>query len=108
MEQQDGWNQPCSEDHFLHVSKHIAEWTEIAPYLEVTPTDVASIRQHDSTSLSAQTLGMLRKWRQKHGTEATYKRLADAFRKCERQDLVEKICELIAGKSWWALGIYYL
>ena len=38
---------------------------------------------------------MLRKWKQKLGSKATYKRLAKAFEKCKRQDLVDKIRELL-------------
>ena len=42
---------------------------------------------------------MLRKWKQKLGSKATYKRLAKAFEKCKRQDLVGKIKELLAEDS---------
>ena len=97
----DAWNQPCSNDHLLIISKHIADWTEIAPCLDLEETDEVDIKQ--SGNPPAQRRGMLRTWRQIHGKSATYKKLADALKIVKRQDLVDKIEELISGG--WALII---
>ena len=53
---------------------------------------------------------MLRKWKQKRGTKATYKRLCRAFDSCERADLVDKVEQLLAenNSSSDEEGIQYL
>ena len=91
----DAWNQPCSHEHLLRISELIADWTEIAPYLDLEETDVADIKQ--CGNLPAQRLGMLKTWRQRHGKSATYTKLTDALKTSKRQDLVDKIEELISG-----------
>ena len=48
-------------------------------------------------SLPAQRVEMLRTWRHKLGTAATYSRLADAFSVCGKQDLVDAITELVTA-----------
>ena len=86
------FKQPCSEEHLRVIAQKIAIWQGIAPYLALTEVDDANIESHHP---SLQSLAMLRKWKQKLGKKATYKKLADAFRQCERQDLVEMISELL-------------
>ena len=42
---------------------------------------------------------MLRKWKEKLGTKATYKRLCQAFEDCEKGSLVELVKQLAASSS---------
>ena len=90
------WKQPCSEKHLHVISQGIAQWQNIAPYLGLTEADEVDIVGSPAPrSVPAQRLAMLRKWKQKLGSKATYKKLSKAFRSCGRQDLVDKISELL-------------
>ena len=89
----------CSDKHLYQISKLIADWKEVAPELRLTQQDEADILEYAPYSVSTQRITMLRKWRQKYGTAATYQRLSDAFRDCGRQDLVDKISELVHTSS---------
>ena len=42
-------------------------------------------------------MAALRKWREKNGSNATYRRLAIAFNNAGRNDLVEVVCKLLGG-----------
>ena len=85
------WNQSCSEEDMASLSMLITDWKPIAPHLGLDAADEEEIVERDPRSVGAQKIAMLRKWKQKKGTAATYKKLCDVFKKCSRQDLVEKI-----------------
>ena len=89
------WDQPCSDAHFFEISQLIHDWREIAPVLGLTQTDEQNILGCAPNSVPSQRMTMLRTWRQRHGPAATYSRLADAFRLCGRQDLVECVSVLV-------------
>ena len=91
------WNKLCSDEHLHQISLLIAEWKEVAPALGLTQQDEADITGYAPLSVPVQRLHMLRMWRQRNGIAATYQRLADAFRNCARQDLVDKINELVSA-----------
>ena len=40
---------------------------------------------------------MLYKWSEKEGDNATYRKLAERFKQCERQDIVDEIKRLVTG-----------
>ena len=42
---------------------------------------------------------MLRKWKQKHGPLATYKRLSQAFGKSGSRDLEQKLANLLVAET---------
>ena len=69
----------------------------MAPALGLTRTDEMNIMEYAPHSLPAQRVEMLRTWRHKLGTAATYSRLADAFSVCGKQDLVDAINELVTA-----------
>ena len=99
MATQDRWNQPCLDAHLVELSQSISHWEEISPFLGLTETDYEDIVTRHPRSAPAQRVAMLRTWREKHGTDATYTRLAAALQKCDRRDLLEKISELIAAEE---------
>ena len=99
MATQDRWNQPCSDAHLAELSKSIYGWEEISPFLGLTKIDDEDIITCYPRSAPAQRIAMLRTWREKYGTDATYTRLAAAFQQCNRRDLLEKISELIAAEE---------
>ena len=42
---------------------------------------------------------MMRLWKEKHGKDATYNRLATVFQLCNRKDLLDKIYELVTKEK---------
>ena len=92
------WKEPVSEKHLIAIAPNIEQWRDISPFLEVSFADEHDIAE-SSRSLPAQRVTMLRKWKQKFGKKATYKRLSKAFKNSGRQDLVDKISELLTEDS---------
>ena len=92
-------NQECSDQHLAKISRSIVDWHEIAPFLELTEPDEIAIRDSTPHSVPAQKMAMLRKWKQKLGTKATYKRLCQAFEDCEKGNLVELVKQLADSSS---------
>ena len=97
--QSDVWDLPCSDNHLVLLSKLIAEWREMAPYLGLTSTDEVDILTRYPHSAPCQRREMLRIWGQKNGLHATYKKLAWIFQDCDRKDLFSKIKELVTSAS---------
>ena len=97
--QSEVWNQPCSDNHLVHISELIAKWEEMAPYLSLESTDEEDIFTRYPRSALCQRREMLRKWSQKNGPDATYKKLALIFWNCGRKDLFSKINELVTSAS---------
>ena len=92
-------NRECSEQQFAEISRSIVEWREIAPFLRLTEADEIVIRDSSPNSIPTQKMAMLRKWKQKLGTKATYKCLCQAFEDCEKGSLVELVKQLAASSS---------
>ena len=92
-------NQECSSQHFAVIARSIVYWREIAPFLGLTEAEEIII--HDSTpnSIPTQKMAMLRKWKEKLGTKATYKCLCQTFENCEKGNLVELVKQLAASSS---------
>ena len=88
------WDQPCSDAHLAQISQWIPDWRELAPFLGLTDVDERTILGYAPDSVPVQRMGMLRTWSQRHGQAATYNRLADAFWRCGRVDLVERVSQL--------------
>ena len=93
------FEQKCSDEHLAELAVWIAEWKEISPLLGVTPAEEREILGSAPHSVRSQKMAMLRLWKQKKGSKATYKRLCRAFRKCGFFDLEEKVRELLTESS---------
>ena len=92
-------NQPCATEHLLEIALSIDDWRSIAPFLGLENVCVRSIVCENPESLQAQTIAMLRKWREQCGKKATYCKLAKVFWKLQRSDLVAKLTELLTTVS---------
>ena len=77
----------------------MVDWREIAPFLVLTEADEIAIRDSTPHSVPTQKMAMLRKWKQKLGTKATYERLCQVFEDCEKGNLVELVKQLAASSS---------
>ena len=89
---------PCSDEHIVEIAREITSWQSVAPYLELTAVDEEDIL-HNHHDVRIQRREMLRTWKQKLGSKATYYGLAKAFNDIERADLVGKVVELLASTS---------
>ena len=98
------WDGQCSDQHLYQISQLIAEWREIAPALGLTQSDEVNIVGQAPTSVPAQRIAMLRIWKQKNGAGGTYRKLADVFSKCDRQDIVDEIVQLVTSVISGAAG----
>ena len=85
---------PCCDEHIVEIACELTEWRLVAPHLGLEAVDEENILQnhHD---VRIQRREMLRTWRQKFGSKATYGSLAEALYKTERVDLVENVVELL-------------
>ena len=99
QQQAAGWNQTCSENHLAVISDAIADWRAVSPFLGLTEAEEIAILGSNPHSVAAQKISMLRKWKQKHGSKATYKRLCRVFDGCKRADLVDKVKQLLAESN---------
>ena len=95
----DNMTKTCSEKHLAKISLWITEWTEISPFLGLTEAEEHEILGSAPRSVRSQKIAMLRLWKNKRGTKATYERLRQAFRECEMLDLEEKVQQLVAESS---------
>ena len=89
-------NQACSESHLAKIAKSISDWRAVSPFLGLTEAEETAILGSNPHSGAAQKIAMLRKWKEKHGAKATYKRLCRVFDSCERADLMDKVKQLLA------------
>ena len=92
-------NKPCADKHLLEIALSISNWRSIAPFLGLRETCVRSIVCENPEDLLAQTIAMLRRWREQCGRKATYRKLAKVFWKLQRSDLVAKLAELLTSES---------
>ena len=87
---------PCLDSDLVEISQLIHDWKEIAPVLGLTQTDEENIIGYSPNS---QRRTMLTTWRKRRGPAATYSRLANAFRQCGRQELVERVSVLVERRD---------
>ena len=94
-----GWNQPCSEAHLAVIADSISDWRAVSPFLGLTEAEESAILGSNPHSVPAQRIAMLRKWKQKRGAKATYKRLCRPFITSKRTDLVDMVKQLLTESS---------
>jgi len=92
-------NQPCKDEHLCEIANSITEWTSIAPYLTLSESEVEAIKEKWPQNTPEQKRGFLRKWREKQGRNATYRRLCEAFYKANKMDLVDRVVDIIKSQS---------
>ena len=85
----------CLDSDLVEISQLIHDWREIAPFLRLTQTDEEDIIGYSPNSVPVQRRMMLTTWKKRHGSAATYSRLANAFGQCGRQELVERVSVLV-------------
>ena len=91
-------DQPCRHGHLSNIALSITKWKSIAPSLGLTEAEEENIEK-DCGENETQKIGMLRKWKERFGRKATYRKLAKVFWELGRTDLVEKMRELLQTES---------
>ena len=65
---------PCTDAHLVRLSQSIAEWRDLSPYLHLSPAEERGILTAFPPATPArQRIDMLRIWKEKLGTNATYR-----------------------------------
>ncbi len=89
---------PCTDIHLCEIALHVTDWKLIAPFLGLSQAEIEAITMNEGKA-ETQRSAMLRKWREKSGRKATYRRLTKVFYKQQRADLVDVICKLFSDAS---------
>ena len=87
-------DEPCRDDHLSELALSVTEWQSIAPNLELSEAEEEDI-ERDCAKNKTQKIKMLRKWKEKFGKRATYRRLARVFWNLDRVNLVRKLCDIL-------------
>lgn len=81
--------------HQNKIAMSITEWRSIAPFLGLEETDEEDI-ETKYTTVKIRNIAMLRKWKRLHVSNATYRKLLEAFWDVERVDLIEELLQMVA------------
>ena len=65
-------DRPCSEDYLKKLGLKLSDWRVVAMLLGLEDSEIKDIQQKGESTLERAIL-MLRKWRQSHGEQATYR-----------------------------------
>ena len=67
-------DRPCADAHLVKLSQSIAEWRDLSPYLHLSEAEERGILTAFPPATPArQRIDMLRTWKEKLGTNATYR-----------------------------------
>ena len=73
---------PVSDLHLAQIASHIKSWEGVAPFLALSDAEEEEIRK-DHKEYDVQKRKALQRWREKKGSDATYRELRDALRRAE-------------------------
>ncbi len=86
---------PCKDIHLCRIAQSIINWKCVAPFLGLSEAEENDI-ERDERKSGDQKKAMVRVWRRKYGTEATYRRLATVFfDHLQQASLVDVICNTL-------------
>ena len=88
-----------SDIHVAQLAKIMNEWQELAPFLDLTPTEEEEIIERYRGRLQLQKREALRKWKERNGRKATYQKLIEIFCDEERVDLAETLKHLLTSEN---------
>ena len=85
---------PISFKQCVEFSEKLTEWEPLAPRLDLTDTDIATIKHDHPLNLRSQCSACLTKWQGKLGSQATFLKLAQALKETESMNRVEKLIDI--------------
>ena len=84
--------QTFSDDHLVEFGSQLDKWETLALSLRLPSPEIEKIRNSDDVEIQRHTL--LKCWKQRCGSMATYKALVEALLQIRRRDLAEKVVAL--------------
>ena len=78
----------CDDELLITLMEKIESFSDTAPYFKLTPPEINEI-QSDNNTEKTRKLGMLMKWRDKNGSDATYLSIVSIFLCMENRRLAE-------------------
>ena len=88
-------NEPIRKTHIASIAKKITRWRDLFPYFGLEEYEKEEIEA--ARDLGEQKRKLLAMWTQKFGPRATYRHLCTILWEQHRIDLVEIVCEIMAG-----------
>ena len=82
LQQSELLDAPVSDLHLAQIASRIKSWEEVAPFLALSDVEEEEIRE-DYKEYGVQKRKALQRWREKKGSEATYRELRGALRRAE-------------------------
>ena len=82
----------CDGELLLTLMEQIERFSNTAPYFKLTPPEINEIQLDNNTERSRKRM-MLEKWRNKHGSDATYLSIAHIFLHMENRQLAEIVLQ---------------
>ena len=82
----------CDDDLLLTLMKKIESFSDTAPYFKLKSPEINEI-QLDKNTERTRKLGMLMKWRDKNGSDATYLSIVSIFLYMENRRLAEIVLQ---------------
>ena len=84
--------QTFSDDYLMRFASKLEKWETLALSLRLPSTEIESIKS--SGDIEMQRYKLFKSWKQRCGSMATYKALAEALLQISRTDLAEKVVAL--------------
>ena len=95
---QEALDSPVSDLHIAELASEMKNWEHYVPYLGLTEAEEEEIRRNDPNRYGIQKRAVLRKWKTKQGSAATYRQLIIVF--ClQNTELAEKAKQLLLRKQ---------
>ena len=85
--------QTISDDHLTELASRLDKWETLARSLRLSSTDIENVKS--SGDVEIQRYELLKCWKQRCGSMATYKALVEAFLEINRTDFTEKVVTLL-------------
>lgn len=80
--------------HIADIVSHFSEWESFAPYLGISETEESDIKEQYPGRPKLQRRQALRLWKQRSGSDATYRNLITVFCNQGRRDVAETLKDL--------------
>ena len=82
----------CDDELLITLMEKIESFSDTAPYFKLTPPEINEI-QLDNNTEKRRKLGMLTKWRDRYGSDATYLSIVSIFLYMENRRLAEIVLQ---------------
>ncbi len=85
----------CTDEHLATIAEAIDDWEPLAPHLGVLKPQQTAIKRDYPGQTVKQKQELLWQWKTQSGIEATYLNLSKVFRRQQKLNLVDKVCDCV-------------